>query len=53
MDSKDILFYIFFTLLIVFIYRFATVHKDSVMDIPEGLDLEKAAGIPEVWCTAF
>ncbi|CDW89533.1 nad h quinone oxidoreductase [Stylonychia lemnae] len=47
MDSNSI--YTIF----IFCHRFATVHKDSIMDLPKDFEFEKAAAIPEVWCTAF
>ena len=33
--------------------RYAKVNKNHVMNIPANISLEDAAGIPEVWLTAF
>jgi len=33
--------------------RFAKVHKDHIMNMPQGMSFETAAAIPEAWVTAY
>lgn len=34
-------------------YRYARVNKDHVIKVPKNISVEDAAGIPEVWLTAY
>ena len=32
---------------------YVVVHKDHLIDIPDGMDMQTAASIPEAWITAY